>query len=84
MSGWLVYLLECRDGSLYCGITTNIERRLRQHNGELRGGAKYTQSRLPCRVVYTETSPSRSTAARREASIKKMSRGEKQALLVQS
>ena len=41
---WLIYILECRDGSLYCGITNNIEKRLKQHKGEIIGGAKYTRS----------------------------------------
>ena len=41
---WLIYILECRDGSLYCGITNNIEKRLKQHKGEIKGGAKYTRS----------------------------------------
>ena len=78
---WLIYILECGDGSFYCGITNNIERRLKQHKGEIKGGAKYTRSHWPCKLVYIEKSSSRSEALQREAIIKKMSRDEKQALI---
>ena len=78
---WLIYILECRDGSLYCGITNNIEKRLKQHKGEIIGGAKYTRSHWPCKLVYKEKSVSRSDASKREAIIKKMSKVEKQTLI---
>ena len=78
---WLIYILECRDGSLYCGITNNIEKRLKQHKGEIIGGAKYTHSHWPCKLVYEEKSVSRSDASKREAIIKKMSKVEKQILI---
>ena len=78
---WLIYILECRDGSLYCGITNNIEKRLKQHKGEIIGGAKYTRSHWPCKLVYKEKSASRSQALKREAIIKKMSKVEKQTLV---
>ena len=78
---WLIYILECRDGSLYCGITNNLEKRLKQHTGEIKGGAKYTRSHWPCKLVYIEKSSSRSEALQREAIIKKMSRDEKQTLI---
>ena len=78
---WLIYILECRDGSLYCGITNNIEKRLKQHKGEIIGGAKYTRSHWPCKLVYKEKSASRSQAQQRETIIKKMSKDEKQALI---
>ena len=78
---WLIYILECRDGSLYCGITNNIEKRLKQHSGEIKGGAKYTRSNWPCRLVYKEKSISRSEASQKEAIIKKMSKVEKQTLI---
>jgi len=71
---WIVYLLECGDKTLYCGITNNIENRLKQHMGELPGGAKYTRSRKPLKVVYQEEVNSRSEALKRELIIKKMSR----------
>ena len=78
---WLIYILECIDGSLYCGITNNLEKRLKQHKGEIKGGAKYTRSHWPCKLVYKEKSASRSEALQREVIIKKMSKDEKQALI---
>ena len=80
-SNWLIYILECRDGSLYCGITNYIEKRLKQHKGEIKGGAKYTRSHWPCKLVYKEKSASRSEALQREIVIKNMSKVEKQALI---
>ena len=78
---WLIYILECGDGSLYCGITNNLEKRLKQHKGEIKGGAKYTRSHWPCKLVYEEKSASRSEALQREVIIKKMSKVEKQTLI---
>jgi putative endonuclease len=78
---WFVYLLRCADQSLYCGITTNLEKRLKQHNGDLVGGAKYTKARLPCTLVYFETAFNRSDASKREAVIKKMTKKNKEALV---
>ena len=78
---WLIYILECRDGSLYCGITNNIEKRLKQHEGEIKGGAKYTRSHWPCKLVYKEKSANRSKALQREIVIKKMTKIEKQTLI---
>ena len=80
-NNWLIYILVCRDGSLYCGITNNLEKRLKQHKGEIKGGAKYTHSHWPCKLVYEEKSASRSEALQREVIIKKMSKNEKQALI---
>ena len=78
---WLIYILECIDGSLYCGITNNLEKRLKQHKGEIKGGAKYTRSHWPCKLVYKEKSTSRSEALQREVIIKKMSKVEKRTLI---
>lgn len=69
---WLVYLLECADGTLYCGITTNMPRRLAQHNGHKAGGARYTRGRRPVILRASLTCASHSHALRLEASIKKM------------
>ena len=80
-NNWLIYILECVDGSLYCGITNNLEKRLKQHKGEIKGGAKYTRSHWPCKLVYKEKSASRSEASQRELVIKKMSKVEKQTLI---
>ena len=80
-NNWIIYLLECGDKSLYCGITNDLERRLKQHRGETKGGAKYTRSHQPCRLVYQEESLSRSKALLREAVIKKMTKEAKLALI---
>ncbi|HIL03447.1 MAG TPA: GIY-YIG nuclease family protein [Candidatus Thioglobus autotrophicus] len=80
-NNWLIYILVCRDGSLYCGITNNLEKRLKQHKGEIKGGAKYTHSHWPCKLVYEEKSANRSEALQREVIIKKMSKVEKQTLI---
>lgn len=78
--GWAVYLLRCADGSLYTGIARDLPRRLRQHNGELAGGARYTRGRRPVSLLWSETCPDRSAAQVREAAIKKLTREQKLAL----
>ncbi|KXJ51925.1 GIY-YIG nuclease family protein [Neptuniibacter pectenicola] len=83
MSSWYVYIVECVDGTLYTGVTTDLQRRLRQHNGDLVGGAKYTQVRRPVRIVWNESQQNRSAACQREAAIKKLSRSDKLALVKQ-
>lgn len=65
-----VYIVKCNDGSLYTGITNDLERRLRQHNGEMWGGAKYTHSRGPVELVYIKKYSTRKEAAEREYEIK--------------
>jgi putative endonuclease len=78
----MVYLARCCDGTFYTGITTDPERRLRQHNQGL--GAAYTRSRLPVTLVYREPAGSRSQALRREHAIRSLSRAAKEALARQS
>ena len=78
---WQVYLLKCCDSSLYCGISNDLDKRLKQHSGEIKGGAKYTLARRPCSLVYQERAENRSEALKREAVIKKMSRMSKLALV---
>lgn len=73
-----MYVILCFDNSFYCGITTNLERRLKQHNGELKGGAKYTRSRRPCKYIYYELCIDRSNASKKEAKFKKLRRKEKE------
>ncbi len=77
---WTVYILRCADKTFYTGITTEPERRLKEHN-ESNKGAKYTQCRRPVEMVYQETVESRSQAGKRESAIKKLSRGEKLCLI---
>jgi len=81
-NNWLIYILECRDDSLYCGIINNLEKRLKQHNGEIKGGAKYTRSHWLCKLVYKEKSASRSEASQREAIIKKCQKMKNRLLLI--
>ena len=78
---WTIYILECGDKTFYCGITNNLDNRMRQHNGEIKGGAKYTRSRQPFRIAYTEEVATRSEALKREYVIKKMTKKDKETLL---
>lgn len=66
---WYVYMVFCADDTLYTGITTDLERRLKEHNGNGKG-ARYTRSRQPVRLAYYEEHPTRSDAGKREACIK--------------
>jgi len=75
---WFCYLLECADGTFYAGITTDLARRLAQHN---RGSAsRYTRARLPVRLVWSEPHPDRASATRRERELKALPRASKQLL----
>lgn len=74
----MVYLLRCRDGSLYTGITNDLNRRLQSHNGGT--ASAYTRSRRPLVLVYQERHPDRGAALKREAAIRRLSRAEKLAL----
>lgn len=74
-----VYVLRCADGTLYTGYTTDVERRLEEH--EAGEAAKYTRGRTPLELVHTEGFETRSRAMRREAEIKQMRRDEKLALV---
>ncbi len=74
-----VYILKCKDESLYTGWTTDLDARIRVHNDG--SGAKYTRSRLPVELAYYEIEQDRSAALKREAQIKKMSRAEKLSLI---
>ncbi len=76
---YYTYLLRCADDSLYCGYTVDLAERVLAHNeGE---GAKYTQSRRPVTLVYSESFDTRSEAMKREAALKKMTRRQKLALI---
>jgi len=69
------YILKCKDETLYCGYTTELERRIKEHNDGV--GAKYTKTRLPVELVYYESFETRSQAMKRECAIKKLKREEK-------
>lgn len=73
---WYVYLVKCSDNSLYTGITTNVERRVKEHN-ESNKGAKYTRSRRPVKLIKYFERPNKSEALKLEYKIKQMSREEK-------
>ena len=77
---YIVYIVECADGSLYTGWTNDLEKRIHSHNFSAIG-AKYTRGRRPVKLVYQEKTSSRSRALRREAEIKGLSREEKKALI---
>ena len=82
-STWFLYIIRCSDDSLYTGITTDVERRLREHNGEKgkRASAAYTRARRPVALMYQEEHADRACASRREFSVKKMSRAQKLELI---
>jgi len=80
-SFWHCYLLECADGTLYTGITNDLDRRLAAHNAGK--ASKYTRGRLPVALLYTEPHPDRAAASRREIEIKRLPRAGKLALIAQ-
>lgn len=78
---WYLYILRCADDSLYTGITTDLLRRIQEHNTDKVRGAKSLRGRKPVTLVYTEKHINRSAASLREAAIKKMSREKKLELI---
>ena len=76
-----VYIVACADGTLYTGIATDVARRLAEHNGAGRKGARYTSARRPVTAVYQTSFTNRSEAAKEEGRIKRLSRVEKQRLI---
>ena len=77
---YFVYILKCSDDTLYTGITTDLKRRVKEHNNSDKG-AKYTKLRRPVELVYSENSENRSTASKREYAVKKLTRKEKLELI---
>jgi len=77
---WYVYLLRCADNSLYAGITTSLERRLKEHNECNKKGAKYTRVRRPVHLAYSESQINRQEASRREYQLKQLSKAKKEQL----
>lgn len=78
---WTVYFLRCNDNSLYTGITTDIKRRLYQHNNT-KLGAKYTRARRPVVLVYSETAVDKSTASKREYQLRTLTKKQKEKLVL--
>jgi acyl-CoA thioesterase len=78
-SAWHVYMLRCRDGSLYTGVTNDLDQRVRRHAAG--DGSRYTRSRLPVKLVHQERVKDRGSALRREAALKRLKRTEKLALI---
>ena len=78
---WKLYLLRCGDGTLYCGITTDVDARLEAHRSG--HGAKYTRGRDPLELVYREECGDHSAALKREIAVKKLTRQEKENLIRQ-
>ena len=76
---WFVYILRCGDGTLYTGITDDVDRRLAAHRAGR--GAKYTRGRGPLELCYTEEQPDKSAALRRELELKKLRREQKEKLI---
>ena len=77
---WYAYMIRCSDGSLYAGVTTDVERRFKEHK-ESKKGSKYARAKIPLRVVYVEPCSTRSNAQKREAVLKKMKKEEKELLV---
>lgn len=80
-SQWYTYILRCADSSLYTGVTTDVNRRLQEHNQDNKKGARYTKVRRPVTLVYQEICTDRSSACKREAAIKKLTRQQKLQLI---
>ena len=78
---WQVYIVRCADGSFYTGVTVDVARRVAEHNGSGRAGARYTRARRPVQLVYQETAADRSAAGKREYAIKQLTRAAKRALM---
>lgn len=76
---WFVYLVRCKDRTLYTGVTTDVKRRVEEHNDGR--GARYTRSRCPVKLVYREKAADRSAALRREHEIKRMTAEGKRGLV---
>lgn len=79
---YFVYILQCADNSLYTGITTDLDRREKQHNWQISGGAKYTLLRIPVKIIYFEKLENRSLATKREKEIKKLKKKQKLQLIL--
>ena len=82
MKNWTIYILRCRGGALYTGITEDLKRRIEQHNSGT--GAKYTRANSPCDLVWSRSGLSESSAKKEEARIKRMTKKEKEDVILGS
>lgn len=80
-NNWTVYIIESTDGRFYTGITTDLDRRFGEHAGDSKKGARFFRTSGPSKIVYRETELCRSSASKREAAIKKLSRADKLKLI---
>jgi putative endonuclease len=81
VSEWWVYIIRAESGKLYTGISTDVERRFREHAGELGNGARFFRGDPPAAIEYRERADDRASASRREAEIKKLRRADKLQLI---
>jgi putative endonuclease len=81
-STWFVYLLRCADNTLYGGVTTDLDRRLSEHNNSNKLGAKYTRARRPVQLAYAENASNRKSACIREYQLKRLKKNEKEQLVL--
>jgi Predicted endonuclease containing a URI domain len=82
LDSWKVYLLECVDGTYYCGVAKDVDRRLAQHNGQRPGGAKYTRPRRPVKLLAFRICADKKSAYRLEYAVKSAPRGKKLEVLL--
>ena len=80
-STWFVYIVRCADNSLYTGITTDLSRRMNEHNHSNKLGAKYTRVRRPVTLVYSKDEGSRSSASSTEYQLKRLAKRQKEQLV---
>ncbi|MBM3245617.1 MAG: GIY-YIG nuclease family protein [Candidatus Omnitrophica bacterium] len=78
---WFIYIVRCSDKTLYTGITTDIARRIKEHNTSKKKGAFYTRNKTPVKLVFKENAANRSKALKREREIKSFTRKEKLGLI---
>lgn len=81
VSDWFVYMIRCRDESLYTGISTDVARRLQEHESDTVKGSRYLRGKTPLELVFQASAESRSHASRLESCIKRLSRSEKLRLI---
>ena len=79
---WHVYLVECADGTFYCGVAKDVSKRLAQHNGALPGGARYTRGRRPVRLLGSRVCENQGEALKLERMVKRRPRGEKLSIIL--